>query len=59
MTVPCFADPDAFTRYPIPLLEAYRLASNCCADCPIRVQCLQQARGEEYPVGIYGGEDTP
>jgi len=52
--LPCHVgDPDLwFAEDPTDLERAKRL----CADCPIRLRCLQAALEREEPWGVWGGQ---
>ena len=54
LAVPCHVgDPDMwFADSPTQLEQAKAL----CADCPIRLQCLNEALEREEPWGVWGGE---
>ncbi len=54
LAVPCHVgDPDMwFADNPTQLEQAKAL----CADCPIRLQCLNEALEREEPWGVWGGE---
>lgn len=34
-----------------------RKAKDFCLDCPVMLQCLDKARSEGIPYGVFGGED--
>lgn len=52
--LPCqVADPEIFFAESPQVIEQAKLV---CADCPIRVQCLEAALERKEPHGVWGGE---